>query len=385
MKRRTFLKGTAAVGLAATGLAAWRAWDTGVFSTGRGPAYAPWSDLHAGPEGPQRLVRAAILAASPHNTQPWRFLITPGRIDLFADENRNLGAMDPFRREMHVGLGCALENLVVAAPANGMAAAVTLLPDPAGASHVASVALSPGPTQSTEAYAAIPKRHTNRGPYRAGVAIPDAELAHIQALGPDLPEVRLLWYAEQRERDAIGKRIIEATQQIIADAEQSSDSARWFRFRWKDLQRERDGITLDAMGGSSPLRALAKFMPPLSQQRNDAFWLQLTREVHVPTAAAFGMLVVRDANDVAQRLQCGRLWQRAHLWATSRGLAMQPLNQPIERIGHEESRHLEPRFTRDFEALLGTGGWAPLLTFRAGFAERGAHASPRRPVEAVLA
>lgn len=384
MKRRTLLKGAAAAALAATGLAAWRAWDQGVFSTGEGPAYAPWSDWQSGPEGPMRLVRAALLAASPHNTQPWRFKVAPDRIDLLADEERNIGAMDPFRREMRVGLGCALENLVIAGAANGWTATVTLLPDPADPSHVANVALASGPTVASEGYHSIPRRHTHRGPYRAE-AVPADVLAHMSALAPEESAVRMLWFTGPREREALGKRIVEATEAIIADEEQSRDSARWFRFRWQALQRERDGITLDAMGGPPLLRAVAKFMPPLSRKRNDAFWLDFTRNVHVPTASAFGMLVVRDANDAAQLLGCGRIWQRAHLWATSRGLAMQPLNQPIERIAHEERHGLEPRFARALESLAGGPGWAPLMVFRAGFPEREAHPSPRRPVEAVLA
>ncbi len=70
-------------------------------------------------QGPVNLVRAAILAANPHNSQPWLFHVTRTQIDLYADLQRNIGTVDPFLREMHLGLGCALENLLVAAPANG--------------------------------------------------------------------------------------------------------------------------------------------------------------------------------------------------------------------------------------------------------------------------
>jgi hypothetical protein len=41
------------------------------------------------------------------------------RIELFADVRRNLGAFDPYLREMHIGLGCALENMTRAAGAYG--------------------------------------------------------------------------------------------------------------------------------------------------------------------------------------------------------------------------------------------------------------------------
>ena len=54
-----------------------------------------------------------ILAANPHNTQPWLFKIADTRIDVYADRARNLGSFDPFLREMHIGLACAVENMVL--------------------------------------------------------------------------------------------------------------------------------------------------------------------------------------------------------------------------------------------------------------------------------
>ncbi len=65
-------------------------------------------------------MRAGILAANPHNTQPWLFQVGATRIELFADIRRNLGAFDPYLREMHIGLGCALENMTRTAPRPGL-------------------------------------------------------------------------------------------------------------------------------------------------------------------------------------------------------------------------------------------------------------------------
>ena len=84
-----------------------RALDQGVFSIGERPAYEPWKDWRDTAGGPLALVRAAILAASPHNTQPWLFKITDSVIELHIDPRRNVGALDPFQREEHIGLGCA--------------------------------------------------------------------------------------------------------------------------------------------------------------------------------------------------------------------------------------------------------------------------------------
>jgi hypothetical protein len=103
----------------------YRAWDRGVFTAGSGPAYAPWdqwrgSDL----DGNRRPLRAGILAASPYNTQPWLFSVSDNAIAIHADRGRHLGTFDAFRREMRLGLGCVIENLVHAATAFGISADV---------------------------------------------------------------------------------------------------------------------------------------------------------------------------------------------------------------------------------------------------------------------
>lgn len=60
-------------------------------------------------------LRYAILAPSSHNAQPWRFRVDGNVVHVAADESRWLEVADPDRRELFVSLGCAVENLVVAA------------------------------------------------------------------------------------------------------------------------------------------------------------------------------------------------------------------------------------------------------------------------------
>src|SRR6202163_4988998 len=171
----------------------WRAADQGVFSTGEGPAYQPWDEWRTATKGPLDLVRAAILAANPHNSQPWLFHVTSTQIDLFADLSRNLGAVDPFLIEMHIGLGCALENLLLAATANGYSTQVTLSPDAADETLVARIALAPGSAPVSTLYNVIPLRHTNRYPYDTGRPVTAATLDALSALGDD-PDVRVFWF-----------------------------------------------------------------------------------------------------------------------------------------------------------------------------------------------
>lgn len=118
--------------------------ESGVFEAGRGGAYDAWDDWERG-SGAMALVSAAILAANPHDTQAWLFGVSPTSIDVFADRSRSLGSIDPFARELYTGLGCALENLMQAAPAHGLRAALTLVPTAGQPVHAARIDLEPGP------------------------------------------------------------------------------------------------------------------------------------------------------------------------------------------------------------------------------------------------
>jgi hypothetical protein len=375
------LAGTGALVLA-TGGGVWRATDQGVFSTGEGPAYVPWDDWHTGTPGPLNLVCAAILAANPHNSQPWLFHVSQTRVDLYADLQRNIGTVDPFLREMHLGLGCALENLLVAAPANGSTTKVTLLPDASDETLVARIELAPSNAPVSTLYPVIPQRHTNRYPYDTVRPVTTTTLVALSALNDD-PAIHVFWFAKAAVRKPVGDLLMAAAHAFVTDKAQDDDTNRWYRATWQDLQQHRDGITLDAAGLPDWERALGKMLPPPSQAQQDATFLQNTA-TQVETAGAFGLLAVRNAQDRKQQINAGRLWERMQLWATQEGLAMQPLNQVVERAAREVVLRSTPRFGNALAALVGGPAWQTLLAFRLGYATHEGLRSPRWSVDRVV-
>jgi len=381
--RRTVLKAAGGFAVLVVGGSVWRAWDQGVFSAGQGPAFEPWKSWRGDQTvGTIALVRAAILAANPHNTQPWLFRVNQSRIDLFADTKRNIGAIDPYFREMYTGLGCALENLLLAANANQYTYRLELMPTPANATHAARIDLRPGERSAVGLYDAIPNRHTNRGPYDLQRAVRPETLKALEALGDDNSKV--FWFTSEKDRRRVGELIVRASEAIVADAEQSRDSAQWLRFRWPDIQRYRDGITIDASVSPTLMRAAAKILPPVSREQSDRFWLKATKEKVVATAAGFGILSVRDARDNTERLRGGRVWQRMQLWGTTQGLALHPQSQLTERADRERSLGVEGKFGNALENLIGDSKWQGLMTFRFGYPIEKAALSPRRALETVL-
>ena len=242
----------------------------------------------------------------------------------------------------------------------------------------------PAARQFSDLYAAIPQRHTNRGPYRTDKGVDKQVIKPLDGARNSDTELQVFWFRKPEEKRAFGNLAIQATEAIIADHEQSKSSARWMRSSWRDIQRYRDGLTYDAMGLSPGMRMIAKFLPPLSVEKTDQFWLSATREVHVATADAFGMIAVRDAQSTPQRVEAGRFWQRMHLLATQRGLAMQPLSQPVERRDRELQLGQTPAYAKALFDLQQDDRWQAVLPFRLGYAAQQGLASPRRAVASVL-
>jgi hypothetical protein len=387
--RRSFLRhaglagGTALV-VSAGGLS-YRAYDQGVLEEGEGGAYDAWRDWDGG-RGPLALVSAAILAANPHNSQAWVFRTTPSRVDVFADRERSTRTLDPFDREMYVGLGCALENLLQAAPAHGYRAELTLLPTPGQPVHVARIDLKPGPRRRAALHQAIPERRTDRSAYEPRALAPDV-LVKMTALAGGLPGARLYWFSSDADRARIGGLMVDAARAITRDDQQSRDSFRLFRSSWDDIQKHKDGLTLDVQGLSALTTAVAKLLPASDRKSGDEFWVDQTRKTHTRTAAAYGVVAVPDAGGDADRLIGGRLLERVHLWTAGNGIALHHMNQMTERADRERELRLPPRFGREVQALIPDGGGQPLVAFRVGYAKGndGRRKSPRRPAEEVVA
>jgi hypothetical protein len=383
LSRRQLLKvlgtGGATALVAGVGVGSYHVFDTAALNPGSGQAYDPWRHWRDTP-GPLGAVAAAVLAANPHNTQPWLFRVTDTAIDVFVDPARNIGSVDPYRREQHVGLGCALENLALACRARGLQPDLDLLPDGPDPARIARIILSPAAPQPDARYDAIGTRHTNRGPYQRRAVPPQTLTALVDTAG--LPGLAVHWITGSAQMTALSQLLVDAARAVVADEHQSTDGFAWFRSNNDALQIHRDGLTLDAQGLSPLILAVAKLLPASSRHEGDTFWVDQTRTVHTATAAAYGILTATSADDRATQLRAGRLLQRVHLTATARGVALQHMNQITERIDAEHAAGAAATFGPRFAALLPAGA-EPLVAFRVGYPVRDARPSPRRAVAAV--
>ncbi|MGD1934618.1 MAG: hypothetical protein ACFB0Z_08960 [Candidatus Phaeomarinobacter sp.] len=389
LTRRSWLKragmGVGGIVVVATGGAVWRMADQGLLRNAN-PALEAWDDYADGKyKGPLAVIAAGVLAANPHNMQAWIFAASPTRIAVYVDTSRSLGAMDPGDRERMMGIGCALENMLHAAPAHGFTPALSLFPDQSQRDLVAAFDLrqiEPAPTPISEA---IAHRKTNRRAYDPARSL-DTRLIEAWQTAAAATDLQVL--IADRETDLwqeMSSLTVEATEHIIADAHMSHDGHVWFRHDQDRIDRERDGVTLPTSGIPRWMEIAARTLPPLPEGVTQNAWLNSTQSVHLPTSAAVGTIMVAEADfyDDRTMIAAGRLWQHLHLIATTMGADMHPMNQIPERIAREGRSDQSTGLTDKVRTALGDSGDLPAFFFRAGYGAQDVPHSPRRTVDMV--
>src|SRR5450756_910796 len=115
----------------------------------------------------QYLIATASRAPSVHNSQPWRFKVGQEAVELWCDPRRRTWS-DASGREMLISCGAALFGLRLAVRSLGYQPVVDLLPDSRQLRFLARVRVGrfvPMNTLEGRMLAAVPHRHTHRGPF----------------------------------------------------------------------------------------------------------------------------------------------------------------------------------------------------------------------------
>ncbi|MDO8411303.1 MAG: hypothetical protein Q7S93_14710 [Phenylobacterium sp.] len=386
MDRRRFLRtaGLTGAGVVVAGgaAAAYRASNVGLFPSDPSP-FEAWDALEGQkPGAAEGLLAAAILASNPHNTQPWRLGADETLFVVEADPNRHLGAFDPFRREMWIGLGGAVACAEVAAPGLGfrLGEPQVVQTGPAGAGRIEAAISRVDPTPHPLA-SGLSARRTNRASYDPA-PVPLETLQQVLSLAGEAPGVRLAIHPRDSDAgQAFAAATVSATEAINGDAEMSGDGHRWFRHNPRDVARHRDGVAVATSGLSPVMSALGQMLPPMDAATAGGYWLDSTRR-QVEGAGGFGWMLVDDLDDRNAQLAVGRLWQRLHLALTGAGLAGHPLNQLPEMVDRDRQLGRSGPWAAQAAALAPEGGRLT-FGFRFGGPLREVPHSARRQLDAV--
>ncbi len=366
LSRRKFLKilaATSAVGIVAAGgytlyeFAPWLDYDQQASDTRR--PYAAEVNMTA---RMHELVRYASLAANGHNTQPWKFAVKDNAIEIHPDYTRRLPIVDPLDRELWMSLGCALENLLIAARTVGYAVEV-VYPDVDDFIYVRLTADSP---QDEPLFSAIPLRQNTRSEYD-GQTIATAELNQLETL-PREPGVVLHFVTQPVELETVLEYVNQGNLNQYADKPFVNELVSWLRFTKKDALAALDGLYTRCSGNPEIPRWLGQLFvsgtDPQQQADTDARKLR---------SSAGALVIASEADNRAVWVRTGQVYERLALMMTSLNIKSALINQPIE-VGSLRS---------EFQSTMGLDGNLPQLLLRFGYADE-LPQSLRRPVEQVL-
>jgi nitroreductase len=170
----------------------------------------------------------ASLAPSVHNTQPWRFLIGPDWLEIRADWNRQLHALDPTGRQLLISCGCALFNARAAFAAAEADIDVQRFPDPSQPELLARIVLTGRPAEwnpLSRLSAYIESRQTNRRRFFPE-EVP-AELRYELELAAEAEEAQLVEIASDEHRLALARLSQQADQLQIANPAYRAELRAW--------------------------------------------------------------------------------------------------------------------------------------------------------------
>ncbi len=310
-------------------------------------------------------IRFATLAASGHNTQPWRFRVAEGQIAILPDLSRRTPIVDPDDHHLYASLGCASENLALALGARGHPGAITF--DATGDGAVA-FSYAAGPAQSSALFDAIPKRQSTRAEYD-GRSVSAADLRALTAAAL-IPGIDLLLITDRPQMDRVRDLVVAGNSAQIADREFIRELKAWLRFSPREAALAGDGL-FSAASGSPTLPAWLG--PTLfdwvfkADAENEKYARQLRSSAGV---AVF----VSVKNDREHWVLAGRACQRFALQATALGMKHAFINQPVE----------VPNLRPELASMVGLPGRRPDIVMRFGYGPTLPY-SARRPANAVLA
>lgn len=305
-------------------------------------------------------VRYATLAANSHNTQPWRFELVESAVTIRPDFSRRTPAVDPDDHHLFVSLGCAAENFLVAAAANGRPGESVFASE---SPTEVRVDLGRGRATDETLAEAIPKRQSTRSDFD-GHKLDPVELSSLEAAAT-LPGVEVRLIPDRTGIEQVLEFVVAANRSLMENPAFVRELERWIRFSPSAALQTGDGLFTACSGNPVMPEWIGRFFFRRAfriNRENDRY----ARQLRSSSAVA---VFVAERDGSAGWIQAGRSFQRFALQATTLGLRLAHISQPIE---------IAP-VRREFAAWLGSPDRRPNIVVRIGRAPP-MPMSMRRPV-----
>jgi hypothetical protein len=316
--------------------------------------------------GLRDFVRFATLAPNSHKTQPWKFRLGDDTVDVIPDFSQRTPVVDPDDHHLYVTLGCAVENLVVAANASGRPADVAIRDEGADGTWI-RVAFGRGATSDTALRDAIPARQSTRSVYD-GRPLSGDEVRELERAAAR-PGVDVVFITERTDLDNALEFIVAGNNAQVDNPAFVRELKAWIRFNPSAALETGDGLFGKCTGNPSVPDWLGPIVFDLAF-RKGAEEKKLGKQLRSSAGLA---VFAADAEGPAGWINAGRSFERFALRATALGIRHAHVNMPVE----------VPSVRPAFADWLGMPGRRPDLVVRFGRAVA-MPMSVRRPLDDVI-
>jgi len=274
----------------------------------------------------RHVVAEAVWAPSVNNTQPWRFVVGPDQIGLYADVGRRLQVADPVGREMMISCGAALFTARLALRSLGYVPEARVLPEPDNPTLVARLSW-PDRAAATEfeqrLMSQVRRRRTHRGAFDPEPLPPGLLAALRNEASQDGAALRIV--ADDGRRAALASAVQTAERSLELDSRRVQELAKW----------------TPAPGGSHSDGVPATSYPAQAEHTDPYFpgrdfarghgWglAPLSTAAAIRATGVVGLLTTTHDRP-ADWLNAGQALQRMLLVATAYGAAVALHSQPLE-------------------------------------------------------
>ncbi|MGM0378029.1 MAG: Acg family FMN-binding oxidoreductase [Bacteroidota bacterium] len=310
------------------------------------------------------MIEQATKAPSGHNTQPWLFKTGKESIEIHPNFQRALKIVDPDHRELFISLGCALENLCLAASAKGYNYETAISEEGIITTHLSKNDAS----KESPLFQQIPVRQTNREAYNSQMI--DAETLEQLRSIECFPGINFHFFKNgEAEFEKIKNFVTRGNILQMQDKNFTDELISWMRLNKKQSLATRDGLSYAVFGAPSLPAFISKpiirsALTPDKQNKGDIKKIR---------SSSHFVLFTTQYDTRTEWINLGRTLQRFLLQSTKHGIAHAYMNQPCEL----------KELAEEMKASLNFDNEQPAILLRTGYAEKAPY-SLRKGVEEVI-
>lgn len=299
-----------------------------------------------------KLINYAAKAPSGHNTQPWKFVPGKSTVTILPDFERALPAADTDHHELYISIGCALENLKIAASAFGYKTEVQLQKNGAATIVVVQFNENTQPVYD-QLFNYIEKRQVRRNLYTKQTVPKNIIMALLDVCQEK--SICMKSYITPDERELLTPLILEAAHLQAGNKIFMNELINWTRFSEKEAVKKGDGLWTTTLN----LPNLGRLMGTLLFKYLITAGSEVKRWKKVISHTPCFIVFTVDKNEPPNWIKLGEVFQRFALTAAKYELSHAHVNMPCE----------EKTVRRKMSQQLGLHNEFPLLLIRLGYSK----------------